>query len=117
MDTYLELPRAAPEDVGMSSERLERCRDAARLYVDDGSKPCSAVLIGRCGQVVFEDTYGFSDVESGTALKEDAIFRLASMTKPVRTQQPAGRLCQLHGATRADFRLSLRCRRSLPSRA
>ena len=83
MDAYLELPRAAPEDVGMSSERLERCRDAARLYVDDGSKPCSAVLIGRCGQIVFEDTYGWSDVESGTALKEDAIFRLASMTKPI----------------------------------
>ena len=45
MDAYLELPRAAPEDVGMSSERLERCRDAAHVVRSsrwDGS-------IGRCG--------------------------------------------------------------------
>ena len=43
MDAYDALPRAKPEDVGMSSERLERVKEAARRHVDEGSTPHSSV--------------------------------------------------------------------------
>ena len=43
MNAYDALPRAKPEDVGMSSERLERVKLAARRHVDEGSTPHSSV--------------------------------------------------------------------------
>ena len=47
MDAYLNLPRASPESVGMSSVRLERVRNAARQHVDEGSVAHSSVLVAR----------------------------------------------------------------------
>jgi len=55
----------------------------AHRHVDSGSMPNCQVMVSRCGKVVFFDTYGHADVEAGTPLRDDAIFRLASMTKPV----------------------------------
>ena len=84
MDAYGRLPRAAtPEDVGMSSVRLQRAVRSARKHVDAGDHPNHALIVSRCGKIVLEDTYGLADVAGGQPLRPDAIFRWASMTKPV----------------------------------
>ena len=45
MDAHDSLPRAAPaEGLNMGAVRLERCHDAAHLYVGDGSKPWQALV-------------------------------------------------------------------------
>ena len=77
------LPMAAPESVGMSSERLERIGPAMQKYIDDKLVPGVVTLVARKGKVVHFESQGFMDVESGKPMRPDAIFRIASMTKPI----------------------------------
>ncbi len=72
-----------PEDHGLSSERLGRVGELCRRYVDSGRLPCTQVEIARNGTTVYRDTYGMADVEAAEPLRDDAIFRIYSMTKPV----------------------------------
>ena len=45
--------------------------------------PCASVLVYQEGQGVYREEFGFSDVSLGDALKGDAMYRLASMSKPI----------------------------------
>ena len=72
-----------PEDVGFSSARLERIGELCHRYVDSGRLPCTQVAVARSGHTIYQDTYGMADIEGGEALRDDAIFRIYSMTKPV----------------------------------
>lgn len=72
-----------PEDVGLSSERLGRVDAAMRAYVDNGKLPGVQTLISRQGQVVHHDCYGSTDVEAGTPVTPDTLYRIYSMTKPI----------------------------------
>ena len=78
-----ELPRGKPEASGMSSERLERIAPAMQRYIDEGLTPGVVTAIVRRGRLVHLEVQGDMDVEAGTAMREDAIFRIASMTKPI----------------------------------
>lgn len=78
------LPSAGkPEELGFSSERLKRLTTAVRNDVDKGLLPGAVMLIARNGKVAYQEAAGFQDREKQTAMKADAIFRLASLTKPV----------------------------------
>ena len=46
------LPRAVPEDVGMSAARLERITPAMQRWVDDGRIPGALTMIAREGRLV-----------------------------------------------------------------
>ncbi|MGH9276385.1 MAG: serine hydrolase domain-containing protein [Acidimicrobiales bacterium] len=72
-----------PEDVGMSSERLGRVEDVTHAYVDHGKLPGVQTLISRRGELVHHDCYGFTDVDAGTAVTSESIYRIYSMTKPI----------------------------------
>jgi len=74
---------ARPEDLGVSSERLERVADICHWYVDEGKFPGTSVLVARRGEVVFRDTYGMADIDEGRKIADDTIFRIFSMTKPI----------------------------------
>ena len=76
------LPRAAkPEEVGLSSERLQRLTDAFQGYVKDGKLAGAVVLVARRGKVAYSGAFGQRDIETHAPMKEDAIFRIASQTK------------------------------------
>jgi len=76
------LPRAArPEEVGFSSERLQRLTDAFQGYVKDGKLAGAVVLVARRGKVAYSGAFGQRDIETHAPMKEDAIFRIASQTK------------------------------------
>ena len=77
------LPSSAPEDVGLSSERLARMNKAIHEYVDAGRTPGVVTLIARHGKVVHVDAYGKADIATGRATRADDIFRMYSMTKPI----------------------------------
>ena len=79
------LPVAAPEDVGMSSERLEVSGRVRRAEVEDGLIPGAVVAIARRGRVIFHEAYGYLDKPAGIPMPRDAIFPIASITKPVVT--------------------------------
>ncbi len=77
------LPSAKPEDVGMSTARLERIRPVMQAYVDEGKVPGMITAVARRGKLVHVDQLGMMDLEPGKKMRSDTIFRIYSMTKPV----------------------------------
>lgn len=77
------LKSVKPEDVGLCGKRLGKVRDWMRAYVDDGKLPCAYTLVARHGKVAFAEWCGSRDVDAGTPVEHDTIFRIYSMTKPV----------------------------------
>lgn len=74
---------AAPQDCGVSTERLERIHAAVarRIAAKDYSGAVS--LVARDGKIVHFEAQGLRDVETGKPMTTDSIFRMASMSKPV----------------------------------
>lgn len=77
------LARSKPERVGMSSERLKRIAPAMQKYIDKGLVPGTVTLVARRGKVVHFEAQGYMDARSQKAMRKDALFRIASMTKPI----------------------------------
>ena len=77
------LKTARPEEVGMSSERLDRIGERMQAYVDSGEIPGALAMVMRRGKVVYSDEWGFADREKKVPMKPDTLFRIYSMTKPI----------------------------------
>ncbi len=77
------LPRVAPEKVGMSSERLGRIAPAMQKYIDQQLVPGAVTIVARNGKVVYFEAQGYLDAENKVPMRKDALFRIASMTKPI----------------------------------
>jgi CubicO group peptidase (beta-lactamase class C family) len=77
------LPVASPESVGFSTERINRLDPAMQAEIDAGHYAGISVMIARHGKLVKANQYGFQALGSSEPLREDAIYRIASMTKPV----------------------------------
>jgi CubicO group peptidase (beta-lactamase class C family) len=75
------LPRARPEEVGMSAERLDRLTEVMRGYVADGRLAGAVVLVARYGRVPYFESFGERDREAAASMTPDALFRIASQTK------------------------------------
>jgi CubicO group peptidase (beta-lactamase class C family) len=75
------LPRAQPEEVGFSSQRLAQLKPLLQSYVDAGRLPGSVTLVARRGKVVYLEGVGQRDREAHSAMRADSIFRIASQTK------------------------------------
>ena len=79
------LPRARPEDVGLSSAALRRVVPMLQVYVDSGRLAGIAAAVARRGKLVYLETVGSMDSARVTPMRADAVFRIYSMTKPVTT--------------------------------
>ncbi|MGH9657840.1 MAG: serine hydrolase domain-containing protein, partial [Bryobacteraceae bacterium] len=77
------LPKAPPEDAGLSSARLARIRASVERYVEREEISGAVTLVARRGRVVHLETHGYQDAVSKKKMPADAIFRIASMTKPI----------------------------------
>ena len=78
-----DLRKARPESVGMSSERLARIKPIMAAYVEEGKLAGVTTMIARKGKLVHHETVGKLNLNTGEALKDDSLFRLYSMTKPI----------------------------------
>src|SRR5690349_13102016 len=82
--SVVSAPSASPESAGMSEARLQRLEDhLKRNYIESGRFPCTQTLVYRRGKLVHFATQGLADVERKVPAKDDTIFRIFSMTKPV----------------------------------
>jgi CubicO group peptidase (beta-lactamase class C family) len=72
-----------PESVGLSSARLERMDAALQRYVDRGQLAGLITALMRRGQAAHFAIHGQMDLATGKPMREDAIFRIFSMTKPL----------------------------------
>ena len=72
-----------PEDVGLSSERLQRINQMVQRYIDAKEITGAVTIVSRKGKIAHFEAQGLMDVENKTPMRKDAIFRMASMSKPV----------------------------------
>jgi CubicO group peptidase (beta-lactamase class C family) len=77
------LPSAKPEQVGFSSERLDRIGQLLKADVARGQIPGAVALVARKGRIAYFEPVGFRDKAAGAPMEKDAIFRIYSMTKPI----------------------------------
>lgn len=77
------LPRIDPAQAGFSATALQRID---RFFADEISRdriPGAVVAVARNGKLVYYKAIGYQDKGANTPMKTDAIFALASMTKPM----------------------------------
>jgi len=72
-----------PEEVGLSSERLDRLTSYLKSEVDGARMPGAVIAIQRKGQLAYFETVGYRDPATKAPMPRDAIFSIASMTKPM----------------------------------
>lgn len=72
-----------PEEVGLSSQRLKELSAAFQARVDAGELPGVVVLVARDNKIAWFDAIGYRDREAKSPMTKDALFRMASMTKPL----------------------------------
>ena len=72
-----------PDHVGFDAKRLARIQPHFAKYVDDGRLAGWHIVVTRCGQVAFSETYGTRDLSTGAPVEADTLWRIYSMTKPV----------------------------------
>ena len=78
-----DLPTATPESVGLSSERLDEATRRLQSHVDAGDIAGVVAAVVRHGRLVYLEALGALDRERGLAMRDDALFRLYSMTRPI----------------------------------
>ncbi len=74
---------AAPQSVGLSSERLQRVHELVERTIAAGEVSGAVALVARNGQIAYLEAQGVMDLASKRPMQPDSMFRLASMTKPV----------------------------------
>ena len=74
---------ATPQSVGLSSERLQRVHELVERTIAAGEIAGAVTLVARNGQVAYLEAQGVMDLASKKPMQPDAMFRIASMTKPV----------------------------------
>ncbi|MES3006697.1 MAG: serine hydrolase domain-containing protein [Pseudomonadota bacterium] len=78
-----EFPRATPESVGISSAGLAEVTANLQTHIDDGHIAGVVAAVLRDGKLVYLEALGQRDIETASAMSEDALFRIYSMTRPV----------------------------------
>jgi CubicO group peptidase (beta-lactamase class C family) len=77
------LPEAKPAEVGFSQTGLARLDDFLAREISAKRVPGAVIAIARDGKLVHHKAYGQLDPGKGTPMPLDAVFALASMTKPM----------------------------------
>jgi len=76
------------DDQGASAyvaSQFGRIDDAINAEIAAGKIPGAVVLIARNGNIEYHKSFGFADIDSKTPMRDDSIFRIASMTKAITT--------------------------------
>jgi CubicO group peptidase (beta-lactamase class C family) len=77
------LTVSKPEEVGFSSERLQRIHTLIERYQKEGRVSGAVTLVARKGKVIHYEAHGLKNLEARTPMTKDTLFRMASCTKPV----------------------------------
>jgi CubicO group peptidase (beta-lactamase class C family) len=77
------LPLAKPEDAGMSSAKLLQAAARADTLIAEKKLAGAIVMVARHGKVVHRSVHGQMDIEAGKPMRENTIFRIYSMSKPI----------------------------------
>jgi CubicO group peptidase (beta-lactamase class C family) len=80
----VSLPLTSPEAAGLSKAVLGRIENHLReRYIEAGRFPGTQLLVYRRGKLVHNASQGFADLERKIPVRDDTIYRIYSMTKPI----------------------------------
>jgi len=74
---------ARPEEVGLSSERLQQVDALVKRHLDAKSFSGAVTLVARNGRIAQLKAYGVADIDTNRPMQTDSMFRIMSMTKPI----------------------------------
>jgi CubicO group peptidase (beta-lactamase class C family) len=77
------FPKAAPEAVGMSSEKLRASVDLIHRLMERRRITGAVLLVIRDGRMVLHEAVGWADRERQIPMRRDQIVSMRSMTKPL----------------------------------
>jgi CubicO group peptidase (beta-lactamase class C family) len=77
------MQTTTPEKVGFSSARLERINTYMTELVKDNRLPGYLTLVQRHGKIAHFGKFGLMDIAANKPMREDTLFRIYSMTKPI----------------------------------
>jgi len=77
------VERCAPEVVGFCPRRLERIAELMNRYVDEGIIAGVITVAARRGKIAHLQCFGMQDIQKRVPMREDALFRIYSMSKIV----------------------------------
>lgn len=78
-----EYPATVPLSLNISADRLIYIDRLLQEYVGKGIIPHALTFVAKNGVTIHNKAFGWSDIESGKALKKDDIFRIFSQTKAI----------------------------------
>ncbi len=80
------LPVAAPNSVGMNSEKLDQIDGLVEQAITEKKMPGAVILVGHKGKIVYRKAFGNRAlVPQREKMTVDTIFDVASLTKPIAT--------------------------------
>jgi CubicO group peptidase (beta-lactamase class C family) len=77
------MPRATPDSVGLSTERLQQATALLRQLVADHTIAGAVAAVARKGKIAYLEPVGMQDLQTRTPMSERTLFRIYSMTKSV----------------------------------
>ncbi len=72
-----------PERMGFSPVKLQELENHFQGYVEANKLAGLTTLVARNGKLVHLKAYGVANKETGSAMRQDSVFRVYSMTKPI----------------------------------
>lgn len=80
---HTPLPPAEPRSLGLAPERLQRIAAALEAEIAAGALPGAVLAIARHGRLGYCEAFGHLDPAARVPMTTDAMFSIASMTKPM----------------------------------
>ena len=74
---------AAQKDAGIPAVALDSLRAHIRRVMDSTRTPSIAVAVARNGRIIWEEGFGFADVERHTPATPTTLYSMASISKPI----------------------------------
>jgi N-acyl-D-amino-acid deacylase len=68
---------------GRADPRLTPLDELMRKFVRDNELPGAALAVSRAGRLIYSRGFGYANVDAGKEMEPDAIFRIASLSKPI----------------------------------
>jgi CubicO group peptidase (beta-lactamase class C family) len=81
--TAASIPGTRPEEVGLSGERLQRIHETVQRHIEAHDISGAVTLVARKGRIAHLEAHGVMDLDSKKPMAENALFWIASMSKPV----------------------------------
>jgi CubicO group peptidase (beta-lactamase class C family) len=80
---YAQRAGAAQKDAGIPPARLDSLRAHIRRVMDSTKTPSIAVAVARNGRIIWEEGFGFADLERRTPATPATLYSMASISKPI----------------------------------